>query len=130
MRSCLSRRCRLDLYLQYREADFLKASVAFAGRSWVDRYAAVKANALTRIHVLPDELGPAPQDINPYVRNNLWQLYTALAHGVDRLRCIALWDGESGSGSGPGGTDQMVRTVKRYGGQLCIVDTRSLLDRH
>lgn len=120
----LQRGGHLQLHLQSAEADFLKASVAFAGQSWVDRYRAVKAHALTRIYVQPDELGPPPQGIDPYVRNNLWQLYTALAHGVDKVRFIALWDGAGGAG--PGGCQDMVETVRRYAGQVSIVDTRQL----
>lgn len=122
--AALERDCRLDLYLQYPEADFLKASVAFAGQSWVDRYYAVKANGLTRIRVQPDELGPAPENDNPYVRNNLWQLDSALAYGVDRLRFIALWNG--GGGSAPGGTENMVETVRKHAGRVSILDTRKL----
>ncbi|WP_301102756.1 hypothetical protein [Propionivibrio sp.] len=115
---------RLHLHLQYREAEFLQASVAFAGQSWVDRYYAVKANSLTRIRVQPDELGPPEAGTNPYVRNNLWQLHTALAHGADKVRCIALWNGEGGRG--PGGTEDMVRTVREFSGRVSIVDTRQL----
>lgn len=122
--AALQRGCRLHLYLQYNEADFLQASVAFAGESWVDRYYAVKGHAATRIRVQSDELGPLPKDINPYVRNNLWQLYSALAYGVDKVRFIALWNGEGGSGAG--GTQNMVETVTRYAGRVSILDTRQL----
>ena len=124
--AALQHGCRLDLYLQYPEADFLKASVAFAGKSWVDRYYAVKANALTRIKVQADALGPPPEDSNPYVRNNLWQLDSALAYGVDKLRFIALWNGEGGSA--PGGTENMVETVRQHAGRVSILDTRKLFD--
>jgi len=122
--AALQRECRLDLYLQYPEADFLKASVAFAGESWVDRYYAVKTNALTRIQVQTDELGPLPDGSNPYVRNNLWQLDSALTYGIDKLRFIALWNG--GGGSASGGTENMVETVRKYAGRVSILDTRKL----
>ncbi len=124
--AALQRRCWVDLYLQYPEAEFLKASVAFAGESWVDRYYTVKANALTRIKVQADELGPGPKNTNPYVRNNLWQLDSALAYGVDKLRFIALWNGEGGSA--PGGTENMVKTVRKHAGRVSILDTRRLFD--
>lgn len=122
--AALRRGCRLDLYLQYAEADFLNASVAFAGESWVDRYHAVKANALTRIRVQTDELGPLPEDTSPYVRNNQWQLDSALAYGIDKLRFIALWN--SGGGSAPGGTENMVETVRKYAWRVSIIDSREL----
>ena len=122
--AALRRGCQVHLHLQFKEADFLQASVAFAGESWVDRYYAVKENSLTRILIQPDELGPLPKGINPYERNNLWQLYTALANGVDRVRCIALWNGEGGAG--PGGTENMVDTVRQHAGRVSILDTRQL----
>jgi len=122
--AALQRACRLRLHLQFNEADFLQASVAFAGESWVDRYYAVKEHALTRTRMQPDELGPPPKGVNPYVRNNLWQLYTALARGADKVRFIALWNGEGGAG--PGGTQNMVETVRHYAGRVSILDTRQL----
>jgi hypothetical protein len=122
--AALQRGCQVHLHLQFKEAEFLEASVAFAGQAWVDRYEAIKKNSLTRIYVQPDELGPPPEDVNPYVRNNLWQLHTALAQGVDTVRFIALWNG--GGGSGPGGTENMVETVRRHAGQVSILDTRQL----
>jgi hypothetical protein len=122
--AALKRGCRLRLFLQFPEPDFLQASVAFAGEAWVDRYYALKENALTRIRIQPEELGPPPKAVNPYVRSNLWQLYTALAHGPDKVRFVALWNGEGGSG--PGGTEHMVETVKRHAGRVSILDTRQL----
>lgn len=122
--AALKRGCRLRLHLQFPEPDFLQASVAFAGESWVDRYYALKENALTHIRVQPEELGPLPKSANPYVRNNLWQLHTALAHGPDKVRFVALWNGEGGSG--PGGTEHMVETVKQHAGRVSILDTRQL----
>ncbi|MBK7565878.1 MAG: tetratricopeptide repeat protein [Propionivibrio sp.] len=122
--AALRRGCRVHLHLQFNEADFLQASVAFAGESWIDRYYAIKEHALARIRLQLDELGPPPKGSNPYVRNNLWQLYTALAHGVDKVRFVGLWNGEGGSG--PGGTQNMVETVRRYAGRVSIIDTRQL----
>jgi hypothetical protein len=122
--AALRRGCRLQLCLQFNEADFLQASVAFAGKSWVDRYYAVKAHPLTRIRIQPDELGPPQKGDDPYVRNNLWQLDTALAHGADRVCLIALWNGEAGAG--PGGTKDMVDAVQRQAGRVSILHTRQL----
>ncbi len=122
--AALQRGARLQLHLQFRETEFLRASVAFAGDAWIDRYYALKANPATRIRVQPDDLGPPPRDVNPYVRNNLWQLYTALAHGADKVRFVSLWDGEGGSG--PGGTQHMVDAVRAHAGRACILDAKAL----
>lgn len=122
--AALARGCQLRLFLQFAEPDFLQASVAFAGESWVDRYYAIKENPHTRIRTQPDELGPLPKAMNPYVRNNLWQIYTALAHGPDKVRFVSLWNGEGGSG--PGGTQDMVEMVKKHAGRVSILDTRQV----
>jgi tetratricopeptide (TPR) repeat protein len=122
--AALARGCRLRLFLQFPEPEFLQASVAFAGESWVDRYYAIKEHPRAGIRVQPDELGPLPKGMNPYVRNNLWQLYTALAQGPDKVRFVSLWNGEGGAG--PGGTQHMVETVKRHAGRVSILDTRQL----
>jgi hypothetical protein len=122
--AALQRGCRVELYLQFKEAAFLDASVTFAGRIWMDRYYAVRAHHRTQVHIQPDELGPLPEKVNPYERNNLWQLFTALAHGADRVHFIGLWDG--GGGAGPGGTQHMVETVRKHAGQVSILDTRLL----
>ncbi|KAF0100684.1 MAG: hypothetical protein FD187_1603 [bacterium] len=123
--AALARGCRVELFLQFEEPEFLQASVAFAGESWVDRYYALKErHDRVAIRVQPEELGAPPAGMNPYERNNLWQLFTALAHGPDQVRFVALWNGQGGKG--PGGTQHMVETVKQYAGRVAILDTRTL----
>ena len=51
--AALRRGCRVHLHLQFIEADFLQASVAFAGESWIGRYYAIKEHALARIRLQP-----------------------------------------------------------------------------
>ncbi|MGH8772587.1 MAG: hypothetical protein ACREV2_15645 [Burkholderiales bacterium] len=122
--ACLQRGLRLEIYLQFAEPEFLQASVAFAGGEWVQRYYQVKANPLTKVLVMPDELGALPAGIDPYSRNNLWQLYSALCNGPRRVRFIALWNGEAADG--PGGTRDMVEIVEKHSGQAYILDTGAL----
>ncbi|MFP3643350.1 tetratricopeptide repeat-containing protein [Paraburkholderia sp. SIMBA_054] len=125
--AALHRKLRLELRLPFDEPTFIKQSVSFAGQKWRDRYLDVKSHAATQIFKMPDDLGPAPASRNPYVRTNLWQLYTARAWGAERVRMIALWDGEK-SGK-PGGTDHMVDEVEKFFGQIEIIDSRDLLSR-
>ncbi len=122
--AALRRHCPVQLHLQYREADFLRASVAFAGPAWVDRYYALRDHQLVSVCIQTDRLGQAPADRNPYERNNLWQLYTALAQGASAVRFVALWN--QGGGSGPGGTQHMVEQVCAHAGRAYIIDTRAL----
>jgi tetratricopeptide (TPR) repeat protein len=122
--ACLARGMRLQLHLQFAEPEFLKASVSFAGEDWVDRYFKLKESKLTTLFVQSDELGAPPKDVNPYVRNNLWQLYTALGFGPQRVRFITLWNGKEGDG--PGGTKHMIETVQSHSGRIAVLDTTKL----
>jgi hypothetical protein len=127
--ACLSRDLRLFLYLPLQEPAFLAASVTFekdvtgpAGDDWEARYFTAKNHRLTRVWVTPDDLGPPPEEGNPYARNNLRQLYTALAYGPDKLRVIALWNGHGGDGQG--GTEDMIQQAKARGAKTIIIDTK------
>lgn len=124
--AALDRKLRLELRLPFQEPEFLQKSVAFAGEGWVDRYYRVKsATDQTRVFVMPDELGPPPGKRDPYERTNLWQLYAALAWGPERVRFIALWNGEK-SGK-RGGTDHMIEAVRKRSGRVYVIDTNALL---
>ncbi len=120
--ACVRSTMKLQMHIQYREPEFLAASVSFAGQQWVDRYLALKERAT--VLVQPEELGDPPRERNVYVRNNLWQLYTALSHGPEKVCFIALWDGKEGEG--PGGTRHMVETVQKHSGRAIILNTTDL----
>jgi hypothetical protein len=123
----LARGMQLELRLPFAEPEFLERSVAFAGPEWVERYYRVRSAPQTKVLVMPDELGPTAADRDPYERANLWQLYTALSHGAERVRFIALWNGEK-SGK-PGGTDHMIEAVRRRSGRVYVIDAGALLAR-
>ncbi len=122
--ACLKLGVHLQIRIPFDEPTFLKNSVTFAGGNWRDRYYAVKNNKLTTLFVMPDELGPTPENANPYERNNLWQLYTALSMGPEKVRFICLWDGKGGDG--PGGTKHMHDSVKKRSGLVYVLDTNVL----
>ncbi len=120
---------RLELRLPLIEPDFLEQSVRFAGESWQKRFHAVcekarESGGASAVQVLPHELGPTPPLADPFSRNNLWQLYSALAHGAEKVHFIALWDGRAGDG--PGGTEHMMASVKREAGKVYHLWTRKL----
>jgi hypothetical protein len=73
---------------------------------------------------MPEELGPTPEKANPYERNNLWQLYTALSMGPEKVRFICLWDRKGGDG--PGGTKHMHDSVEKRSGLVYVLDTNVL----
>src|SRR5580700_9266300 len=55
-------------------------------RQVTDRFYAMKQKLADPIRIMPDELGPAPMNTDPFERCNLWLLYSALAGGIDKLR--------------------------------------------
>jgi tetratricopeptide (TPR) repeat protein len=120
----LARGLKLELRIPFDEPTFIRNSVAFAAGNWTDRFYQVKANPNTKLLVMPDELGPTPKESNPYARDNLWQLYTALSWGPDKLRFICLWNRKGGDG--PGGTEHMYETVQKYSGRVYVLDTNLL----
>jgi hypothetical protein len=122
--ACLERGVRVDVRIPFDEPTFLQKSVAFAGGDWSERYFKIKSHANTRVYVLPDELASLPKDANAYARNNLWQLYTALAWEPDKVRFLCLWNRKGGDGFG--GTEHMVQIVQKYSGRIYVLDTTKL----
>lgn len=122
--ACLARGLRLVMYIPLTEPEFLQASVTFAGDGWRDRYYQVKAHPLTKLLVMPDELGPLPKGADPFARNNVWQLYTALTYGPEKVRFLCLWNRQGGDG--PGGTKHMYDAVLKRSGQVYVLDTTKL----
>jgi hypothetical protein len=112
--------------LPFEEPDFIESSVVCTakGEEWRQRYYAAQAKLEAPVREMPTALGPLPPDANPYERCNLWLLYTALAHGANKVRFLCLWNG--GGGDGLGGTAHMYKEVKRRTGRVTWIDTRTL----
>jgi hypothetical protein len=103
-------------------ADYLAASVAPAGASWVTRFHALldrvgptSVEILGDSEALPAWLGPRP-DYDVWQRTNLWLVEEAAAAAPHRS-LLALWDGKSGDG--PGGTQHLVQAAPDLG--ICNV---------
>jgi tetratricopeptide (TPR) repeat protein len=122
--ACLKRNLRLEVRIPFEEPTFLRESVTFAGDEWLKRFYDVKANPNTTLLVMPEELGPTHRAANPYARNNLWQLYSALSRGPDKVRFICLWNRQGGDG--PGGTEDMHNEVLKHSGHVYVLDTNVL----
>jgi hypothetical protein len=73
-----------------------------------------------------EELGPLPKRGNPFARNNLWQLRTALgwAPQPEKVHFICLWNRREGDG--PGGTRHMHDIVLAHAGHVHVLDTTTL----
>lgn len=124
--ACAARGVRVQLLQPLPEPEFIAASIlrSEGGEGWRQRYYDLKPRLGSPPRCLPDELGPPPQGVDVWERGNLWLLYTALACGFDKLRCLLLWDG--GGGDGPGGTRHMKEAVEQRTGRVTWLDTRVL----
>ncbi|HQE40361.1 MAG TPA: tetratricopeptide repeat protein, partial [Zoogloea sp.] len=130
--AAVARGMKVQLLLPLPEPDFIAQSIlpATGGDGWRKRYYQLRNNPLCLPpRVMPDELGPLPQDsrgkeTNPFERCNQWLLNSALALGIKRTRCLCLWNGSGGDG--PGGTEHMMKEVKKRTGQVTWLDTRTM----
>ena len=125
--ACLKLGIKLNWLQPFKEPEFIQNSVVRSGEAWRQRYYDVKARLYNPIRCAPDALGPPPPNSSsyyPYERCNLWLLYTALSHGIDKVHFLCLWNGEGGDG--PGGTAHMYNEVNRRTGRVKWIDLREL----
>lgn len=124
--ACQDRGVRVQWLQPFNEADFIQSSVVPGGEMWRNRYFQAKER-LSGLRHAPKDLGEPPRNAipeYPYIRCNLWLLYTALACGVDKVRFVTLWNG-SGSDA-PGGTAHMCSEVKKRTGHVTWINTDEL----
>jgi tetratricopeptide (TPR) repeat protein len=124
--ACAARGVRVQLLQPLPEAAFIAESVlrSAGGEAWRERYFALKSRLAGPPRCAGEELGEPPRGTDVWERGNLWLLYTGLAFGFDKLRCILLWDG--GGSDGPGGTRHMKEEVEKRAGRVTWLDTRDL----
>jgi len=144
LHAALKRGATCHVLLPFDEPTFLEKSVlpSLNGESWrqlfynlKDIYGNPKATKghpkgepRLQMHIreMPVALGRTPgEEKAVYARCNNWELYSALAYGIDKLRFLTLWNGEN-EGDGPGGTAHLMRQVKRHTGRVEWIDTRTL----
>lgn len=122
--ACLARGVRVEIRIPFNIPEFLTRSVTFAGERWRSRFFAIINTPLATLFVMPDELGPCPPDVSPYVRTNLWLLHSALALGEEKVHFICLWNRQGGDG--PGGTEHLYEEVNKRTGQVHVLDSNKL----
>lgn len=121
--ACQQRGIPVQWLQPFDEPEFIARSVALRGSVWLQRYQEARASLDRPVLSMPGHLGHVRGD--PFERCNQWLLERALAHGVERLRVIVLWDGQGGDG--PGGTAHLVRLARALGQPAHWIDTRQLL---
>ncbi len=126
LEACRKRNLRVQLMLPFQVPEFIERSIlpSINGAMWRDRFYALTSGLKDEPRIMPDEIGPLPDGVNPFERCNRWLLYTALSYGINNVRFLCLWDGSGGDG--PGGTAHMYEEVRRRTGQVTWLDTRAL----
>lgn len=122
--ACLARGLKVEIRIPFDEPHFLRESVRFAGEEWQRRFHDIKEHEHATLTVMPDRLGPSPKGMNDHARNNLWQLYSALSYGVEKVRFICLWNKQPGDGIG--GTEHMKGVVEDLVGRSYPLYTTDL----
>jgi hypothetical protein len=114
----------LQLLLPLPESEFIACSIlpSLDGDNWRRRYAAVRGHSMQPPVSLPTSSEGSADE--PFARCNDWLCATAAACGAREIHLVCLWNGHGDEG--PGGTAHMIETVKRMGGQVHWIDTRSL----
>lgn len=121
--ACLQRGLRVEIYLPFVQAEFLRESIDFAGEHWRQKFFAVKSR-VDSWHIMPHDLGPTPAGEDSFARVNLWMLDQALAYGTQKVHFICLWDCRAGDG--PGGTKHLHDAVVQGSGKAHVLDTTNL----
>lgn len=122
--ACQERGVKVGWLQPLSEPEFIQKSVVCSGEVWRGRYLAAKAKLATEVRSAPEQLGLPPKGTDPFERCNIWLLYTALSHGIDKVHFICLWDG--GGGDGAGGTAHMYQEVKAKTGHVTWIDSRKI----
>ncbi|MFK7993398.1 MAG: cyclic nucleotide-binding domain-containing protein [Granulosicoccus sp.] len=93
--ACVARGMQVHVHMPCDEAHYVRKFISHAGESWITRYYDLRSEPLVKLYYQEERIGIAAEGVDPYVRNVRWSLFASLVHGVDKLRLIALWDGES-----------------------------------
>ena len=129
LEACQERGVRCQVLLPFPQPEFIQRSIlpSVDGDKWTERFYAVDARLTqdkTPMRIIPEALGPLPKGVDAFERCNLWLLYSALSNGLDKVRFIALWNGEGGDG--PGGTQHLCNAVQRRTGRVTWLKTKEL----
>jgi len=92
---CIERGISVQAYFALPESSYVRDFVAPWGEDWVERYYKMRNHSRVEEYYQPDCVGLPKEGDNVHERNNRWALYCALAHGIDNVRLIAVWDGKN-----------------------------------
>jgi tetratricopeptide (TPR) repeat protein len=92
---CAELGMKVKVFLPLPEAEYIREFVSPAGDKWVERFYKIRNHPLVEEMYQTENVGRPKKDDDPFERNNRWALYSSLGRGVDKVRLIALWNGQS-----------------------------------
>jgi hypothetical protein len=117
---CLRRGTPVRLLVALPDAEFIERSVRVPGTDYEARYRALRACCETRFQ--HEELGPLPDGIDVFSRNNIWMIDAARTLTEPaQVYALLVWD-EKPTGDGPGGTSDFVARIRAAGGHVAIIN--------
>jgi hypothetical protein len=92
---CLNRNLHIEILLPYAEPRYVADWIISVGDEWASRYYNVRNHANTIIRLQSELVGSPKWGANSLKRNGKWGVYSALGFGVENVRLITLWNGNS-----------------------------------
>jgi tetratricopeptide (TPR) repeat protein len=92
--ACVERGIPVQAYFPIPQGAYVGYFIQPCGEYWVERFYRLRGHALVRELYQPDQVGLPKYGDNVHERDNRWAFYSALGHGIDKLRLIAVWDGK------------------------------------
>jgi hypothetical protein len=120
--TCLERHMMVDVLLPKAESTYIQEYIAPAGEQWVARYYNLRNHPNVMLQFQEERLGKVRSGDDPDKRNNRWAVYSALAQRIDRVRLIALWDGQNGPDRDAHLVAHMVEEMRRLGGYVELIN--------
>ena len=94
--ACVARDIPVGTHMPVPEPTYIRDFVNPAGDEWVERFYMMRNHPHVDEYYQTEMVGDPKPDDDIYERNNRWALYSAMIHGVDNLRLIALFDDKRG----------------------------------
>ncbi len=118
--AALERGLKIHVHMPCAEADYIEANVTPGGNPWVERFYQIRNHRNVNIYYQANRLRPAKAGVDPYERNIRWTLYSSLILGIDKVRLIALWDGQTDANQDKDGklVSGMVSQMRHLGGMV------------
>jgi hypothetical protein len=128
--TCAARGIPVATHMPVPEAAYVRDFVGPAGDTWVERFYNMRNRPGVDEYYQVDLVGNPKPDDDVFERNNRWALYSAMVHGVDNLRLIALFDDKRGNGHNAQDAQlvkHMIDLIRDVGGQVEVINPSKII---